>query len=263
MEDYLTAQEFADELEVTRQLIYYHAKKIPKEEKVYNKENKLVFTKEQQYLLKSFMTDTFDTQTDHEAEMTKQKNQTNIADKSDKVDDLEHLTEIKRDFTYDPELARQISLVLENERDSSNSPLSENIKDPETIKAKNAIEKEENEKTKEELYSMEHIEAIRSYIENTVKTQLKEKWFKDEEERKILVNELNEKNKQINDLLQLVDQQQQLMLLTEKKNNHLLETIDKLQMDSGLNQTIYKSNDKNTDSINSLKSKTWLQRLFS
>ena len=54
----LTAQQLADELNVTRQLIYYHAKKLPKDSKTYDEDNTLVFTPDQQAILKSYMTDT-------------------------------------------------------------------------------------------------------------------------------------------------------------------------------------------------------------
>ncbi|MGF3076236.1 hypothetical protein [Facklamia sp. P13055] len=272
MEEYLTAQEFADELEVTRQLIYYHAKKIPNEEKVYNEENRLVFTKEQQKLLKSFMTDTFDTQieetvkakAENKNEVTKEKSQNyeeSIKDKpgEENTESLDHLTELKRDFSYDPELAKQISFVLENERDSKNEKSSEN----EEVKEKGSSNTIKKNLMSDDTDLKKQQQAIRTYIEKTVKEQLKEKWLKDEKERNVLINELKEKNKQINDLLQLVDQQQQLMLLTEKKNNHLIETIEHLGIEDKVAQSMKVSSDEDDEQNESIKSKSWLQRLFS
>ncbi|MCR8969858.1 hypothetical protein [Facklamia sp. 7083-14-GEN3] len=268
MEEYLTAQEFADELEVTRQLIYYHAKKIPNEEKVYNDENRLVFTKEQQMLLKSFMTDTFDTPIDENIkdkdEVTKEESQHDNESIKNNLEEelaepLDHLSELKRDFSYDPELAKQISLVLENERDSKNEKTSES----DEVKKKDFSNNIEKNVISDDANVKDQQQAIRTYIEETVKEQLKEKWLKDEEERNILVNELKEKNKQINDLLQLVDQQQKLMLLTEKKNNHLIETIELLRTEGKVAQSMKLSSDENDDNNEVIKSKSWLQRLFS
>ena len=64
----LTAQQLADELGVTRQLIYYHAKKLPKNSKTYDDDNTLVFTPEQQDILKSYMTDTLKEKTSNKNE---------------------------------------------------------------------------------------------------------------------------------------------------------------------------------------------------
>lgn len=59
-EDLLTVAEVSDALDVSRQLIYYHVKKIPDEEKIYNRSNQLVFNHEQVELLKQFMENKFE-----------------------------------------------------------------------------------------------------------------------------------------------------------------------------------------------------------
>ena len=84
---------------------------------------------------------------------------------------------------------------------------------------------------------------IRQFIESTVKEQLQEKWLQDEEERQYLIEELQTKNRQISDLHQLLDQQQQLMLLTEQKNHQLLDQINALQIGHSESKPIKASKD--------------------
>ena len=55
---------------------------------------------------------------------------------------------------------------------------------------------------------------------------MQDKWRQDEEERQMLLDELNTKNQQIADLHQLLDQQQQLMLVTEQKHRQLLNLVN-------------------------------------
>ena len=257
MEDHLTAQELADHLQVTRQLIYYHAKKIPHEEKVYSEDNKLVFTPEQQVLLKSFMTETFDSQkslanVDGDKEALKDKMQFDIP-VSDEEENF--VPPFEREFTYDPELAKQISLVMQNEEESNENsfkPLSSKESEEENIKGepldtisaqtiKSETKTVDKSSSLSENYSQEPL--IRQFIESTVKEQLQEKWLQDEEERQYLIEELQTKNRQISDLHQLLDQQQQLMLLTEQKNHQLLDQINALQIGHSESKPIKASKD--------------------
>ena len=289
----LTAQQFADKLEVTRQLIYYHAKKIPAQDKVYNEENKLVFTPDQQEFLMSFMTDT----------LAKEE-----AGEEEEGPDIEWE---RPEFTYDPELAKQIALVLQNEslakqkremphEDSSSestpsqtkasqrkasdkvlhrqvggdqekvSNSSDPIKESKDQRAnkmtnrsndklvkgashdKKQSDKETNDKETndgdkapsqnfqvegESTHGSQHDPegqasflrneaAVLDYIQEAVRDQLQDKWRQDEEERQMLLDELNTKNQQIADLHQLLDQQQQLMLVTEQKHRQLLDLVN-------------------------------------
>ena len=68
--------------------------------------------------------------------------------------------------------------------------------------------------------------AVLEYIQEAVRDQLQDKWRQDEEERQMLLDELNTKNQQIADLHQLLDQQQQLMLVTEQKHRQLLDLVN-------------------------------------
>lgn len=289
----LTAQQFADKLEVTRQLIYYHAKKIPAQDKVYNEENKLVFTPDQQEFLMSFMTDT----------LAKEE-----AGEEEEGPDIEWE---RPEFTYDPELAKQIALVLQNEslakqkremphEDSSSestpsqtkasqrkasdkvlhrqvggdqekvSNSSDPIKESKDQRAnkmtnrsndklvkgashdKKQSDKETNDKEtndgdkssahnfqaeaesihrsqhdpEEQASFLRNEAAVLDYIQEAVRDQLQDKWRQDEEERQMLLDELNTKNQQIADLHQLLDQQQQLMLVTEQKHRQLLDLVN-------------------------------------
>lgn len=330
----LTAQQFADKLEVTRQLIYYHAKKIPAQDKVYNEDNKLVFTPDQQEFLKSFMTDT----------LNKEKDDLEDEDLDQPVSLAEEESELnwaKPEFTYDPELAKQIALVMQNEAaaeaggslttdqdgktptdpetsltdpcsasdqatpsqervshqqsvkaldketltDSSTGTRLSNdkdkgpqkdqesndkpISDKETIDKVDERDKEllEDKMSNEEAGGSERLlgeeatsqldneAAVLEYIQEVVREQLQEKWRQDEEERQMLLEELNTKNQQISDLHQLLDQQQQLMLVTEQKNQQLLDLVN--QQSRQLRHTHLLR-----DSHDWVPSKRWLKYVF-
>lgn len=296
----LTAQQFADKLEVTRQLIYYHAKKIPAQDKVYNEENKLVFTPDQQEFLMSFMTDTLTKEEAGEEE--------DLDYSGYEVEEGSDIEWERPEFTYDPELAKQIALVLQNEslakqkremphEDSSSesapsqtkasqriasdkalhrqvggdqekvSNSSDPIKESKDQRAdkmlndkpvkgarhdkkqndKETFDKEPNDGDKapsqnfqveaeSSHWSQHDLEgqasflrneaAVLDYIQEAVRDQLQDKWRQDEEERQMLLDELNTKNQQIADLHQLLDQQQQLMLVTEQKHRQLLDLVN-------------------------------------
>ena len=299
----LTAQQFADKLEVTRQLIYYHAKKIPAQDKVYNEENKLVFTPDQQEFLMSFMTDTLAKEEAGEEE--------DLDYSGYEVEEGSDIEWERPEFTYDPELAKQIALVLQNEslakqkremlhedpsseaapsqtkasqRIASDKALhrqaggdqekvlksSDPIKESKDQRAdkmtnrsndklvksashdKKQTDKETNDKETndgdkapfqnfqvegESTHGSQHDPegqasflrneaAVLDYIQEAVRDQLQDKWRQDEEERQMLLDELNTKNQQIADLHQLLDQQQQLMLVTEQKHRQLLDLVN-------------------------------------
>ncbi|MBG9981317.1 DUF536 domain-containing protein [Facklamia lactis] len=275
----LTAQQFADELDVTRQLIYYHAKKIPPESKVYNDERKLVFTPDQQKFLKSFMTDTpLDREKDsNESSLraTSQIEDSQLADNQENQNKI--LTEselVKPEFTYDPELAKQIALVLQNEK-LAKVDGKETVKDltdsDKDSTGQNKIEKMneesyEHEEPGEEKNRLANEEAIKEYIKEIVQEQLQEKWIQDESERNLLIEELNAKNKQITELHQLLDQQQQLMLMTERKNLKVMETMNYKMIhnfENPVSEDNTEEEEKTVENINPVINKTWLQRLFS
>ena len=299
----LTAQQFADKLEVTRQLIYYHAKKIPAQDKVYNEENKLVFTPDQQEFLMSFMTDTLAKEEAGEEE--------DLDCSGYEVEEGSDIEWERPEFTYDPELAKQIALVLQNEslakqkremphEDSSSESAPSQTKASQRIASDKALhrqaggdqekvsnssdpikeskdqradkmsnrsndkpvkgashDKKQNDKETNDKetndgdkspsqnfqvegesthWSQHDLEgqasflrneaAVLDYIQEAVRDQLQDKWRQDEEERQMLLDELNTKNQQIADLHQLLDQQQQLMLVTEQKHRQLLDLVN-------------------------------------
>lgn len=361
MTEDLTAQQFADKLGVTRQLIYYHAKKIAPAEKVYNDENNLVFTTKQQAYLMSFMTETFtpikqDSEENsslipsHENMGKDEKIEPSlesIVSKNDEYESIkrESLVEnkneevSKNEFSFDPELAREILLVRQNEEKSEineqatefqklhdkdfigkDKELSDKSPDKtgvlnHTVKLKNddkgnredesvksssksmvsnkdmhahlvtksdesstperteqelikeanethnqiekssltandnqssnetmAMDKEiPNQQNNKTLNNMTNDQGnltsenmpthltqniIKDYIQSVVRSQLKDLWLSDESERELLVEEINVKNQQIAELHQLLDQQQQLMLITEQKHSKLIDTLN-------------------------------------
>ena len=268
----LTAQQFAEELDVTRQLIYYHAKKIAPEEKVYNDEGKLVFTPDQQEYLKSFMTDTpFDKEKeDNSVKSNGQIKDKQFADYQENNEKLFSESElVKPEFTYDPELARQIALVLQNEHQAKMAE-KETVKDltdsdnkySNQDKKENTSEKTfEQENKIQDKNSLTNKQAIKEYIQEIVREQLQEKWLQDESERNLLIEELNAKNKQITELHQLLDQQQQLMLMTERKNVKMMETMNYKMIQNFENSL--SEDETQGEEINPVINKTWLQRLFS
>jgi len=85
----LTAQQLADELGVTRQLIYYHAKKLPKNSKTYDDDNTLVFTPEQQDILKSYMTDTLKEKASNKNEKKSEKEIEESLDSNIKIEEVD------------------------------------------------------------------------------------------------------------------------------------------------------------------------------
>lgn len=394
----LTAQQFADKLGVTRQLIYYHAKKITPAEKVYNDENKLVFTPDQQIYLMSFMTETLP---DYEGESLKEEEQkikdTSVKDQSVKDDSavksinkIEETDEplkgysestdskeedIKVDFPFDTNLAEEILLIRQNEeamteksklsftknKKENNDPVispSDKTKDLEVTGEKkteaskvnfteendkpktnrqtpltndkdikqelskvesnddltteinksksteslvtngknidkydqileanplkdiwpkdNKIRKPESQQDKQEIKTNENDKQlskkakiqdspalpsqleVKQYIQTVVRNQLQDLWTIEDNERVLLVEEINVKNQQIADLHKLLDQQQQLMLISEQKYEKLLTTLSEVLKepeydfinDSSLSlEEIKKNKDLQTDKI--------------
>ena len=283
----LTAQEFADELGVTRQLIYYHAKKINSKDKIYE-DNKLVFSPEQQDFLKSFMTDT----------VLPTKNQSNKVDKSVQeknpiFEDHSLESEIQvvnqernesPDFTYDPELAREIALVLDHEESvkDSSKEIAENLphspKDNKQVdsecskqdKITNEILKDEKREGRVESnnLNLENQAMIFSYIQEVVKDQLSVWVDQEHAEKERLMSELQTKNEQIKGLHQLLDQQQQLMLITEQKHAKLIEILNQdlieVESDQNLKMTYkeIKAELKSVQLNQTVRSKNYLETIF-
>lgn len=263
IDDYLTAQEFADELQVTRQLIYYHAKKIPKNEKVYNKENKLVFTAEQQDFLKSFMTDTFGQSDLQEWD----ENKTVLEDSESQL--------VRREIPHDPDLAEQIKKVIQpktqiplsdedftipNEKNEnvSEGTGSTSQKSLPKVKTHSVEETGEADELSEDFLIVN--KELREYIQLLVQSKLDELRQQEVKEQEFLRQELSQKNKQINDLLQLLDQQQQLMLYAEKRNQTLTEPNPQLKISAQSTQADVEDSVLSKESI--LDQKSWLQKLF-
>ncbi|MHB0808053.1 MAG: hypothetical protein ACYCDV_01460 [Facklamia hominis] len=283
----LTAQEFADELGVTRQLIYYHAKKINSKDKIYE-DNKLVFSPEQQDFLKSFMTDT----------VLPTKNQSDIVDKSVQENNpifedhsLESEIQVVNqegnespDFTYDPELAREIALVLDHEESvkDSSKEIAKNLphlpKDNKQVdsecskqdKITNEILKDEKREGRVESnkLNLENQTMIFSYIQEVVKDQLSVWVDQEHAEMERLMSELQTKNEQIKGLHQLLDQQQQLMLITEQKHAKLIEILNQdlieVESDQNLKMTYkeIKAELKSVQLNQTVRSKNYLETIF-
>lgn len=271
----LTAQQLADELNVTRQLIYYHAKKLPKDSKTYDEDNTLVFTPDQQTILKSYMTDTV-------KEKTIQKNEKNSIEKISPS--LEKSSEIMEEIdrntvkSDDKAAVKDVSNAMSNEmtndksEDDKEESGQENVSTNETVKAE---EVDEDGGTA----SYEKSVTVKDYIQQAVKDHLEMQKKADSEERQTLIGELEEKNAQISTLHKLLDQQQQLALVTEQKHQKLLETLgveDEKQLkaivelttndsDSSASSTETSTTTTTTESSETkdiYEGKNWFQRLF-
>lgn len=271
----LTAQQLADELNVTRQLIYYHAKKLPKDSKTYDEDNTLVFTPDQQTILKSYMTDTV-------KEKTIQKNEKNSIEKISPS--LEKSSEIMEEIdrntvkSDDKAAVKDVSNAMSNEmtndksEDDKEESGQENVSTNETVKAE---EVDEDGGTA----SYEKSVTVKDYIQQAVKDHLEMQKKADSEERQTLIAELEEKNAQISTLHKLLDQQQQLALVTEQKHQKLLETLgveDEKQLkaivelttndsDSSASSTETSTTTTTTESSETkdiYEGKNWFQRLF-
>lgn len=257
----LTAQQLADELNVTRQLIYYHAKKLPKDSKTYDEDNTLVFTPDQQAILKSYMTDTVkEKNTSKEEKKISEKESVRTENSEENEKNMGENT----DKSASNALTNSVSNVKSNDK-------ADDVKES----ANQEIEVTSDKVTSEEddsdndTASYEKTVTVKGYIQQAVKDHLEMQKKTDSEERQTLIGELEEKNAQISTLHKLLDQQQQLALVAEQKHQKLLDTLgveDEKQLKAIVELTT-NENDSDTTSDSSkdktdYEGKNWFQRLF-
>lgn len=77
MTNLITVTELAKELDVSKQLIYYHSKKISKDFQIRNQSNQLVFNEEQVNIIKGFITKTEDTDSNEDSNLESHFNKQN------------------------------------------------------------------------------------------------------------------------------------------------------------------------------------------
>lgn len=77
MANLITVTELAKELGVSKQLIYYHSKKISKDFQIRNQSNQLVFNEEQVNIIKGFITKTEDTDSNEDSNLESHSNKQN------------------------------------------------------------------------------------------------------------------------------------------------------------------------------------------
>lgn len=266
----LTAQQLADEIKVTRQLIYYHAKKLPKNSKTYDEDNTLVFTPEQQEILKSYMTDTLKEKNTQKVEpKLEEKNSQASVEEKEKTEANE--SEILNKTTTN-NLTNGVSNVLSNTETNDKTNDKTSVVKREASNANDVANK--NEKPLEqdfegETASYERSITVKGYIKQAVKDQIDGQKLTETEERQILIGELEEKNTQINTLHKLLDQQQQLALVAEQKRQKLLDTLgvdDEKELKAIVDLTTTHIGTTSTTEDNSKKDlyegKSWFQRLF-
>lgn len=261
----LTAQQLADELNVTRQLIYYHAKKLPKDSKTYDEDNTLVFTPDQQVILKSYMTDTL-------KEKTTQKNEKNTTEKKisspdktpEKVEEIDKI----EDNSDDKAATNVVSNDVSNKVTNVKLNVVEEENQQESVETNRSVKTEGNP-SEAETASYEKSVTVKGYIQQAVKDHLELQKKTDSEERQTLIGELEEKNAQISTLHKLLDQQQQLALVAEQKHQKLLDTLgieDEKQLKAIVDLTTNESDNSSSSVDNNEKDiydgKNWFQRLF-
>lgn len=77
MTNLITVTELAKELDVSKQLIYYHSKKISKDFQIRNQSNQLVFNEDQVNIIKGFITKTEDTDSNEDSNLESHFNKQN------------------------------------------------------------------------------------------------------------------------------------------------------------------------------------------
>lgn len=274
----LTAQQLADELNVTRQLIYYHAKKLPKDSKTYDEDNTLVFTPDQQGILKSYMTDTLKEKNAQKNEklpiekttVVQEKSSVEIEKNSESKDDSNDKTKLE---SVSNDVTNDKSTVLTNDKTKG---VKEFDKDDEGsleegVKSNGTSENVGNE---EGTASYEKTVTVKDFIQQAVKDHLEVQKKVESEERQTLIGELEEKNAQISTLHKLLDQQQQLALVAEQKHQKLLDTLgveDEKQLKAIVELTTETDSSSSSSTSPSTESsvmkdiyagKNWFQRLF-
>ncbi len=253
----LTAQQLADELNVTRQLIYYHAKKLPKDSKTYDEDNTLVFTPEQQNILKSYMTDTV-------KEKILSKNEEKKSEEKTPV--IEEPIEEKQEETVTNTVSNAVSNGVSNDK---RQVVEED--DVQTTKEDGVFVKEGGSPSNVEKASPEKSVTVKDFIQQAVKDHLDLQKKTDSEERQTLIGELEEKNAQISTLHRLLDQQQQLALVADQKHQKLLDALgieDEKEL-KAIAELTTNNNDSSTNvdsnnvsEKNIYEGKNWFQRLF-
>lgn len=276
----LTAQQLADELGVTRQLIYYHAKKLPKNSKTYDDDNTLVFTPEQQDILKSYMTDTLKEKTSNKNEKKSEKEIKESVDSNIKIEEVEkkNLTESKENKktnTTKNEEKTNEKFESSLEKELTNGDSNDKTEMATNVKSKVSNVKEDDmydEGNSIEVVSHEKSVTVKDFIQQVVKDHLETQKKIESEERQTLIGELEEKNSQISTLHKLLDQQQQLALVAEQKHQKLLETLgveDETELKALVEETSKavseissNTEEAKTSNQNPYEGKNWFQRLF-
>lgn len=277
----LTAQQLADELGVTRQLIYYHAKKLPKNSKTYDDDNTLVFTPEQQDILKSYMTDTLKEKTSNKNEKKSEIEIEESLDSNIKIEGVKkkNLTESKENKEFNTtkneektneKVQSSLEKELTNVDSNDKTEMVTNVK-PALSNVK-SDDMDDDEGNSIEVASHEKSVTVKDFIQQVVKDHLESQKKIESEERQTLIGELEEKNSQISTLHKLLDQQQQLALVAEQKHQKLLETLG-VEDETELKALVEETNkavseiSSNTEEVkvsnqNPYEGKNWFQRLF-
>lgn len=260
----LTAQQLADELNVTRQLIYYHAKKLPKDSKTYDEDNTLVFTPEQQNILKSYMTDTVKEKILSKNEEKKSEEKAPVI--GEPIEEKQEVNEEKQEKT----VTNAVSNAASNEVSNDKRKVVEED-DVQTTKEHGVFVKEDGSPSNVEKASPEKSVTVKDFIQQAVKDHLDLQKKTDSEERQTLIGELEEKNAQISTLHRLLDQQQQLALVADQKHQKLLDTLgieDEKEL-KAIAELTTNNNDSSTNvdsnnvsEKNIYEGKNWFQRLF-
>ena len=219
----LSVQEFADELGVSRQLIYYHAKKIKEDDKVYDETNRLVFTPEQQLKLQSFMT-IEEVKEDKTKESALHDEVQQEDDKDENLEEKIREEEIKEPF--DKDLSNEkVAEEIQDQADEAlfNKELQTDEVETEKEIDETIVESEENI-AKDHSTESEMNESVTDFIRTYVRQYMDqdddpaktmEQYFK------LLEQQLYEKDLHIDRLARLLDQQQQLLLVEQQKNMQL------------------------------------------
>lgn len=276
----LTAQQLADELGVTRQLIYYHAKKLPKNSKTYDDDNTLVFTPEQQDILKSYMTDTLKEKASNKNEKKSEKEIEESLDSNIKIEEvdkknLNESKENKESHTIQNKEKTDEKVESSLEKEVTNADSNDKSKIATDVKPELSSVKDDNvgyEGDSFETSTHEKSVTVKDFIQQVVKDHLESQKKIESEERQTLIGELEEKNSQISTLHKLLDQQQQLALVAEQKHQKLLETLgveDETELKALVEETnkavseISSNNEEvKVNNQNPYEGKNWFQRLF-
>lgn len=281
----LTAQQLADELGVTRQLIYYHAKKLPAQEKIYDDDNTLVFSPSQQSEISSYMTDTIkDTKSEHQNKQindVKANTLTTTEGEKARIIQTKQVSnkaanslsaKVSNELSNDPTsgFTNNLTEGVSNEKEETLLNVESNDSQP-----KQTDDKEEVEVSVSNAPDTNRSESVKLYIQQVLRDQIGALYPVQQQEQiqESLFAELEEKNQQISTLHKLLDQQQQLALIAEQKHQKLLDTLgveDIKQLEQIVKQAASKAEEhsdetpttESTVNPNSQEKKSWFQRIF-